>query len=149
MRAPFNVLVLPYYKQKNEVLYCIFKRSDSNIWQFIAGGGEDEEDYLSAAKREAKEEANISSNYQYLKLESMCYVSVDNFSEKARATWGKRFVIPVYAFAVGVSLEDIKISTEHTAYEWHKYEDARKLLYFDLDKTSLYELNAILTENNH
>lgn len=39
-RALFNVLVIPYEKESSGVLFCVFKREDVNIWQFIAGGGE-------------------------------------------------------------------------------------------------------------
>lgn len=40
MRAPYNVLVLPYMINENKTLFCIFKRQDMQIWQFVAGGGE-------------------------------------------------------------------------------------------------------------
>ena len=39
MRAAYNVLVLPFLYDGGNILYCIFKREDLNIWQFIAGGG--------------------------------------------------------------------------------------------------------------
>ena len=81
MRAPYNVLVLPYCKDNGKYLFCIFKREDMDIWQFIAGGGEDNEDILTAAKRESNEEATIPYENTYIKLDSMCYVSVDNFSK--------------------------------------------------------------------
>ena len=41
-RAQYNVLILLYFKKSNSgYLYCIFKRKDMKIWQFVAGGGED------------------------------------------------------------------------------------------------------------
>ncbi len=144
MRAPYNVLVLPYCKNQNKFLFCIFKRVDSNIWQFVAGGGEIGETAILSAKRESYEEANIPQDNKYLQLESMCYVSVDNFSKKARENWGKKYVIPVYTFAVQVDIENIRISHEHTDFRWCEYEEAKNLLHFDLDKTALYELNEIL-----
>ena len=43
-RAKYQVLVIPYKKTEDGVLYCVFKRSDiADCWQFIAGGGEDED----------------------------------------------------------------------------------------------------------
>ena len=51
MRAPFQVLAIPYRVSNNSILYCIFHRADCNQWQFIAGGGEDEETPLDAAKK--------------------------------------------------------------------------------------------------
>lgn len=140
-RAPYNVLVLPYYIYENNVEYCIFKRADMNIWQFIAGGGEDDEEPRTAAIRESLEEASISPNSNYRQLVSMGYVSVENFSEKVRQTWGEKSVIPVFTFSVNLDKKDIVISDEHTEFKWCSYTKARERLYFDLDKTALYELN--------
>ncbi|MCI8472284.1 MAG: NUDIX domain-containing protein [Clostridiales bacterium] len=141
MRAPYNVLILPYSRIQGEIAYCIFKREDLDVWQFIAGGGEEGETPITAAKRESFEEANILETRQYKELESMCYVSVNNFSERARANWGEKYVIPVYSFAVELDSKDICISHEHTEYRWCTYEEASNLLHFDLDRTALYELN--------
>lgn len=140
-RAPYNVLVLPYYIYENNVEYCIFKRADMNIWQFIAGGGEDDEEPRTAAIRESLEEASISPNSNYRRLVSMGYVSVENFSEKVRQTWGEKSVIPVFTFSVNLDKKDIVISDEHTEFKWCSYTKARERLRFDLDKTALYELN--------
>ena len=41
-RAKYQVLVIPYHIENGNVKYCIFKRNDMKVWQFIAGGGEDE-----------------------------------------------------------------------------------------------------------
>ena len=60
-RAKYQVLVIPYCVSEKGRSYCIFKRSDAaDCWQFIAGGGE-EEDLLPmiSAQREALEEAGI------------------------------------------------------------------------------------------
>ena len=51
MRAAYNVLVLPFLYDGGNILYCIFKREDLNIWQFIAGGGEEGETPMVAAHR--------------------------------------------------------------------------------------------------
>ena len=140
-RAPYNVLVLPYYIYENNVEYCIFKRADMNIWQFIAGGGEDDEEPRTAAIRESLEEASISPNSNYRQLVSMGYVSVENFSEKVRQAWGEKSVIPVFTFSVNLDKKDIVISDEQTEFKWCSYTNARERLHFDLDKTALYELN--------
>lgn len=54
-RSKYNTLMLPYYQSKTsecEILYCILKRADMGIWQFVAGGGEDGESTMETAKRE-------------------------------------------------------------------------------------------------
>ena len=58
MRSPFQILVIPFKKNINQIKVAIFKRKNSLNWQFIAGGGEDNETPLEAAKRESHEEAN-------------------------------------------------------------------------------------------
>ena len=115
------------------------------MWQFIAGGGEDNESVLLSAKRESFEEAGIQEDRQFKKLESMCYVPVNYFSEEARQYWDNKYVIPVYTFAVQLQSEVITLSHEHTEYRWCTYNQALALLYFDLDKTALYELKEKLS----
>lgn len=141
-RAPYNVLVLPYKIENSDIQYCIFKREDMKIWQFIAGGGEDDELPLDAAKRETFEEAGIVST-KFISLTSMCHVAANQFSEKAQKSWGdKIIVIPVYSFAVLCdSNQKIRISDEHFEFKWCVYGEAKDLLHFDLDKTALYELD--------
>lgn len=59
-RAPFQIFVLPFRIVGRERFeYALFKRRDAADWQGIAGGGEDSETPLVAAKREAFEEARI------------------------------------------------------------------------------------------
>jgi hypothetical protein len=39
-RAPFQVLVIPFRRSADgELEFCLLKRSDMGIWQFVAGGG--------------------------------------------------------------------------------------------------------------
>lgn len=103
-RAKYQVLVLPYTIQDGNIRYCLFKRSDSNIWQFVAGGGEtDDASILDAAKREAFEEAGISKKARYFPLETRCSIATGCFP-KARLEWGEDcLVIPEYSFAVEVT----------------------------------------------
>lgn len=141
-RAKYQVLILPYKKEDGKNLYCIFKRSDMDIWQFIAGGGEDEDTSpLITAKREAYEEAHISCDAKYDALETMCSISTECF-EKARLVWGETcLVIPEYCFAVEISDAKIKISNEHTSFEWVDYQTAIQRLKYDSNKVALWELD--------
>lgn len=55
-RTKYQVLVIPYCIKDNEARFCVFRRSDMGIWQFIAGGGESEDASITeSAKREAFE----------------------------------------------------------------------------------------------
>ena len=51
MRAAFQILSIPYRIINGTPRYCVFHRSDHDQWQFIAGGGEDNETSLESAKR--------------------------------------------------------------------------------------------------
>lgn len=144
-RAPYNVLVLPYKQTGTETDYCIFKRRDNAAWQFIAGGGEESETPIEAAKRESGEEGEIYSA-EMTPLKTMTYVPANVFSEKAQKTWGSdTIVIPVYTFVAKLpSDSQIVISKEHTEYRWCKHDEAISLLFYDVDKTALHEIKELL-----
>ena len=142
-RAKYQVLVIPYKREGNDVSYCIFKRSDmKECWQFIAGGGEDEDGTpLVSAQREAFEEACISSHLCFTELETTCSISTECF-KSARVIWGEScLVIPEYCFAVEVQSEDISISHEHKYYEWVDYHTAKERLRYDSNRVALWELD--------
>lgn len=141
-RAQYQVLVIPYYMENDSVQYCIFERRDMGIWQFIAGGGEDEDaSILASAQREAFEEAGIDKENRFDRLQTQC--SIPAFCFKGATSWGDDcFVIPEYAFAVRVTERKIERSDEHTAYKWVNYEEALRRLHYDSNKTALWELDA-------
>ncbi len=142
-RANFQVLVIPYIIKEDEVKYGMFLRRDMNVWQFIAGGGEDDETPLEAARREANEEAAIPYDSCYYALDTCCSIPVDFFRKEDRERWGNNcFVIPEHCFAVKMESEDIKLSHEHLEFKWMTYEEARTLLRFDSNRTALGELRA-------
>lgn len=141
-RAPFQILVLPYRKSGNEYEYAIFKRADAGYWQGIAGGGEDNETPLEAAKRELFEETGIKSN-NLLKLQFYSHVPKTEFA--AHKTWSSDiYVIPEYYYAVEVIDEVIVLSQEHTEYRWVDYDKGYELLYWQSNKVGLWELNERL-----
>ena len=144
-RLPYQVLVILYIKEKNRIRYCVFERRDSQgCFQFIAGGGESGETPAQTAVRETFEESGISV-VDFSQLTSMCYVPTSIFSEEKRKAWGV-YVIPEYVFAAEVKSEHIELSEEHAGYKWATYDEALDLLKWDSNKTALYELNCILTE---
>ena len=147
-RAPFQVLVLPFRKNRNRNFkYAIFKRSDEPYWQGIAGGGEDGESPIKAAKREAFEEANIPGAAKYFMLKTTCFVPVYHFT--ARNLWPKdQYVVPNYCFAVDSSNIEVVLSYEHTEHKWVNYEEGNNLLHWDNDKTALWELNERLLNDD-
>ncbi len=142
-RAKYQVLVIPYKKINDNILYCIFKRNDmDDCWQFIAGGGEDEDKIPQvSAQREALEEAGISAKLLFTELETKCSIATECF-KNARTIWGEEcLVIPEYCFAVELQSEDIYISHEHGCFEWVDYTTAKQRLKYDSNKVALWELD--------
>ena len=143
MRAPFQVLVIPYKIINNEILYGIFLRSDMKVWQTISGGGEDDESPIEAAKREANEEAGIDYNANYIKLDCTCTIPVEFIT--GNFTWGKDvYVLNEYTFGVDVTDKNIVLSDEHDDVKWLTYDEAKKVLEWDSNKSALWELNKRL-----
>lgn len=143
MRAPFQILAIPYRIINGQLQYCVFHRADFDQWQFIAGGGENNETPLDAAKREALEEGGVQSD-KWVELESLSYLPVIIISEKHRQYWSKdTYVIPEYTFGFECN-EEIKLSYEHTECVWVTYDEAAKKLKWDSNRTALYELNCRL-----
>ena len=143
MRAPFQILAIPYKTEDQDTLYCVFHRADHDQWQFIAGGGEDTEPPLEAAKREAWEESGVKSD-RWTELKSLAYLPADVISEKHRRAWPKdTYVIPEYAFAFRCT-GPLRLSDEHTECLWLPYGQALQKLTWDSNRTALYELHCRL-----
>ena len=123
--------------------FALLLRADEGFWQGIAGGGEDNETPLEAAKRETLEEAGIGSSAKFLRLDTMESVPVTTL--KDNPLWGEDvYVVPQYCFGVDGSDLEIMISHEHSAFGWFTYDQAIQLLKFDGNKTALWELNQRL-----
>ena len=146
MRAPFQILAVPYRFIENELHFCVFRRADSNVWQFIAGGGEDNEKPIETALREIKEETDVTAE-KLTALKSVAFVPAEVVAKNMRAHWDKNiFVIPEYSFACECNA-DPTISREHSEYKWLPYDTARKLLKWDSNKVAMYEIMCRLRNN--
>ena len=141
-RAPFQVLILPFrHGSGSSIEYAVFKRSDAEYWQFIAGGGEGNETPLEAARREALEEAGISPESGYIPLDSKNTVPVVGVVGKFM--WGEDvFVLPEHTFGVEADQTALNLSKEHTEYRWVGYQEAVSMLRWDSNKNALWELNT-------
>ena len=143
MRAPFQILALPYKKENGTLLFCVLHRADCDQWQFVAGGGEDNETPMEAAKREIFEECGLHAE-DVMPLTSVCYLPANVIAERHRSHWASdTYVIPEYAFAFACE-EEVMLSHEHVDFVWLPYERALEKLEWDSNKTALYELNCRL-----
>ena len=143
-RAPFQILVLPFRRKAgNSIEFAIFQRGIGNYWQFISGGGQDDETPHETARREGFEEARISTESDYFALDTVNSIPVVGVT--GEFTWGKDvFVIPEHTFAVEICNHTFVISTEHTEYRWVDYATATKLLKWDSNRNALWELKERL-----
>ena len=117
MRLPYQTLTILYRKDNNKILYSIFYRNSHPIWQFISGGGEDNETPIETVIREIKEETSLVVEKTKIKqLDSKTTIPVLNITGKY--TWGNDvYVIPEYSFAVEIGNSDIRLSNEHKEYK--------------------------------
>lgn len=143
MREPYQILSIPYRIVDGTPLFCIFRRRDSDYWQFIAGGVENGETTIEAAKRETIEESGVEPKI-IKQLTCVAYVPAEVIAESRRQHWDKNtFVIPEYSFAFECDSEPT-LSNEHTKYKWVTYDEGRKLLKWDSNKVAMYEIKCIL-----
>ena len=148
MRAKYNTLIIPYYISEVP-LYCVLKREDMKIWQFVAGGGEGDEIPKLGASRWLCEEIGVCEIDINL-MESLDTIGSvpSNLFEVFRESWKEGlYVIPVYTYAYKMTQTDIELSEEHLDYKWVTYNQAMELLHFDLDKTALWELEMRIKNN--
>lgn len=144
MRAPFQVLVLPYRYREGQLEVAVFLRSDIKIWQFIAGGGEDLETIVEAAYRELSEEISLHHIHPLMTLDSLCTIPRSFFSESAH--WPEElYVVPEHCFAIDLVNFEPVLSEEHLEYRWLNYQEALDLLKWDSNKNALWELRQRLT----
>lgn len=139
MRSPFQVLVVPYRVAGGSLEFLILKRSDMDIWQWVAGGGEEHETPLEAAHRELSEELGVTNLPQQLQAQATIPVTdvVGEFRWQA-----EHLVITEYAFCVDVAGQAPQLSYEHTAMRWVSYREAKDLLTWDSNRTAAWEVMA-------
>lgn len=147
MRAPYQVLVFPYYISSNGIEYAIFRRSDAGWWQAISGGGEKGETVIESARREAWEEGGIPKDSYYIKLDTVSSIPAEQFKDSVN--WDKSiYVIPENCYGVKVIDKQIILSEEHTECKWVSYEEAVSYLKWDGNKVALWELNKRLSKEH-
>ena len=137
-RAPFQVLVIPF-DDTADLRVAVLRRADMDAWQFVAGGGEEGETPLAAARREAMEE--IGAGGELYPLDRCCSVPASVIRREARSHCPARtLVIPEYAFALRVQADGLTLSHEHSSAVWASPEEAARLLRYDSNRTALAEL---------
>lgn len=105
---------------KNTFYLLLHYHFKSDYWDFPKGNIEKHETEEDTVRREVKEETGISD----IKL-------LSNFKEKITYFYrrdGNTVFKEVVFFLAETKTEDVKISSEHTGFEWIYYEGAIKKL---------------------
>jgi dATP pyrophosphohydrolase len=144
MRQPFSVLVFPFRRHADgqRPRFAVFRRSDDGNWQSVAGGVEDDETLVEAARRETAEEAGIIARCPLYKLDMVSGVAKTWFA--ARTYWADDlYIVQKHFFGMDLTedFSGISLSVEHGDFRWVRYEVAESLLRYDDDKTALWELD--------
>lgn len=147
MRACFQVLVIPYRYRSDQYEFAVLRRNDADYWQFVAGGGEEGETPIQAARREAGEEAGIDADGAFTALDSMAAIPKESFAD-AEFWPADVYVIPEYCFATEVGEADLHLSGEHAESRWLIYDEAHRMVKWDSNRTTLWELNERLKDGN-
>ncbi len=143
MRAPFQVLVIPFRHTESDPEFCVLRRSDTGWWQFVAGGGEDDETTLQAAERETNEELGIDTQGRLMVLDSLS--TIPKYAFAAADSWGDDvYVVPEHYFAIDVGNDEPILSAEHTESKWVNYNVACRMLQWDSNRNGLWELRQRL-----
>ncbi|HXT88364.1 MAG TPA: NUDIX domain-containing protein [Trebonia sp.] len=145
MRQPLQVIVFPFRVTDLAPEYAIFRRADDGCWQGVAGGVEEGEDLLTAARRETAEEVSLAGGSPVYKLDMVSGVARTWFAASRQWPAGLYIVVKHY-FAMDVTLDPtpVVLSREHSEFRWAPYDEASGALRYDDDKTALWELDARL-----
>src|SRR6185312_7981720 len=144
-RTPRNVLVLPFRRGAwGGLEFAVFRRADEagEVWQGVAGGVEDGETLLQAARRELAEETGLQPAPPcWLALDAQASVPATVFRDWR--AWGPdTFVVREFAFGVDVGeAARVSLSHEHAEHRWLGLEAAQRLVRYDSNRTALWELN--------
>jgi 8-oxo-dGTP pyrophosphatase MutT (NUDIX family) len=136
MKNQDTLQVIVFRKEKGKFQFLLLKRiaDKGGFWQPITARIEEKENPLEGAKRELKEEVNISQ----IKKE----IKVWDFPNGQGN--GKEFI---FAFEVEPNTKiclDCNIYPEHENYKWCNFEEAFKLAKFPQKKEAIKRLKDIL-----
>lgn len=140
MRSPFQVLVVPFRRADSGLQFLALERADNSNWQWVAGGGEGDEEPIQAAQRELAEELSVASVVRPLATVSPVPVT----AVTGEFTWGpEHLIVMEYAFCADVGGQEFRLSDEHRSARWVTYSEACALLEFDSNRTAAWEVEAL------
>lgn len=140
--APFCISAYIIYKELDRAEYLMIRRSGRYLpgtWQMVSGGIHDGETAPQAAIREIHEETGIKISKFY----SADAVETFYFPPKDKVV-----CVPVFAAFVEAKEPIVLSPSEHDAFEWLSFEEAKKRLIWSEQKRviTLIHENFVLNE---
>ena len=114
-------------------------RTKKDYWDFPKGHIEENEEETDTVLREVKEETGLDD----IKITEGFKTSIEYFFKAE----GKTIFKTVAFYLAETKNKEIKISSEHTAYEWLSYKQALERLKFQNAKEILEKANEFLIKN--
>lgn len=147
MRLPFQVLILPYVIQGEELQVYAFQRT-AGWYQFISGGGEGDETPSQSASRELREETGVAMHPCDIKrLPTISFVPSSVFREKYHVSWSSdRRYIPEFAYSVNFRDRSITLSNEHLRFLRMDAKHVEKLLRWPSNVRALHALRDTIAK---
>ncbi len=144
MRALFQVLVIPHRATARTREYAVLLRRVESYWQWVAGGGEDDEGPMVAAQRELTEELGSPNVVRWWPLGVVEQVPTTGLDLHTRDDVPE--TIPEYAFAAELDpAARVTLSDEHADVAWVSYQRAVELLHWSSNVRALDQLKYQLT----
>lgn len=150
MKAPFQILSIPYRIKDGIPYCCVLHRPIMIIGRLLPEAGEDDKTPLQAAMRETRKESSIQAE-NISDLMTLSCLPVTIAEESCRQHWDKSiYVIPEYTFGSECT-DEIRLSDEYLECEWLTCEEASGRLTWDSNRAALSEHNCRLKgkQNEH
>ena len=130
MRQPIQVLIYIYRETERGREYLMLRRipAGGGFWQGVSGGVEDDEDVLTAACRELREETGFTAEIHSI---GYAYPIPSFHDRKLRgALAGSNIPVNVFVARVSSEAEPVIDPQEHDMYLWCPLVQADRLLYW-------------------
>jgi len=146
MRQPIQIAIYPFRLLNGDREYMLFHRTPQagDFWQGVTGGVEDDETPLEAANRELLEESGIVG------LELIAFGEIRKFPipESMKHYFSSETTaLAEYSYYVMLESECVPVldDKEHDQWRWVSLSDAIELLFWEGNKESLRECDALLS----
>lgn len=139
-----------FRKEGENILYLLL-HYQSGHWDFPKGHIEEEEDDIETLKREASEETGISDLTVVpgfkKKIRYFYKAGKEEAERRKKESLALNVIKNVVYYIAEAKTDAVKISFEHTGYEWLPYEEALKKITYKNSKDVLKEANEFLVNN--